>query len=79
MTRLNFENCGRITFCHTTLFCWQLALYRHLPTSVRQNSVKKGPQPLIAQKAFVPLDLNRPFHVLWPIPISRFVYELEAE
>ena len=27
-------------------FCWQLAFYRHLPTSGRQNTVKTAPQPL---------------------------------
>ena len=38
-----------------TYFCWQLAFHRHLPTSGRQNTVKKGPQPLFAQNVFVPL------------------------
>ena len=28
-------------------FCWQLAFFRHLPTSGRQNKVKTAPQPLI--------------------------------
>ena len=26
--------------------CWQLAFYRHLPTSGRQNTIKTAPQPL---------------------------------
>ena len=32
-------------------FCWQLAFYRHLPTSGRQNTVKTAPQPLIVNRA----------------------------
>ena len=38
-------------------FCLQLALYRHSPTSGRQNTVKKDPQPLLGQKEFVPLRI----------------------
>ena len=48
MARLNSENCR---ICE----CWQFALYWHLPTSGRQNTVKKGPQPLFVPKAFFPL------------------------
>ena len=36
-------------------FCWQLAFYRHLPTSGRQNTVKTAPQPLIVNSAFFTL------------------------
>ena len=39
-------------------FCWQLVFYRHLPTSGRQNTVKKGPQPHFIQKSFVPLCIT---------------------
>ena len=33
-------------------------LNRHLPTMGRQNKVKKGPQPLFAQNAMVPLCIT---------------------
>ena len=49
------KNCGLMILRLPPYFCWQIAFYRHLPTSGRQNTVKKGPQPLFTQKAFVPL------------------------
>ena len=60
-------------------FCWQLAFYRHLPTSGRQNTVKKAPQPLFAQKVFAPLCIYPAFHLLCTITISLFLFELQAE
>ena len=65
-------------FATPTYFCWQLAFHWHLPTSGRQNTVKKGPQPLFVPKAFFPY-VYRPFQLLWPITIFLFVFELEAE
>ena len=59
-------------------FCWQLAFYRHLPTSGRQNMVKTAPQQLIVNSAFVALYVGIILPI-GPIPISFFVFELEAE
>ena len=59
-------------------FCWQLAFYRHLPTSGRQNTVKTAPQPLFVNRAFVALYVSI-ISPVGPIPISLFVFELEAE
>ena len=59
-------------------FCWQLAFYRHLPTSGRQNTVKTTPQPLFVNKAFVALYVSIILPI-GPIPISLFLFELEAE
>ena len=59
-------------------FCWQLAFYRHLPTSGRQNTVKTAPQPLIVNSAFVALYVGIILPIV-PIPISLFVFDLEAE
>ena len=59
-------------------FCWQLAFYRHLPTSGRQNTVKTAPQPLIVNSAFVALYVGIILPI-GPIPISLFLFELEAE
>ena len=53
------QNYGLVAFSNTALFLLALAFYRHLPTSGRQNMVKKGPQPLFTQKAFVPLCITR--------------------
>ena len=41
LDNFNFENCGRILNATLPYFSWQLAFYRHLPTSGRQNKVKK--------------------------------------
>ena len=59
-------------------FCWQLAFYRHLPTLDRQNTVKTTPQPLFVNKAFVTQYVSI-ISPIGPIPISLFVFELEAE
>ena len=59
-------------------FCWQLAFHRHLPTSGRQNTVKTAPQPLIVNSAFVALYVGIILPI-GPIPISLFVFDLEAE
>ena len=59
-------------------FCWQLAFYWHLPTLGRQNTVKTAPQPLIVNSAFVALYVGIILPI-GPIPISLFVFELEAE
>ena len=59
-------------------FCWQLAFYRHLPTSGRQNTVKTAPQPLFVNRAFVALYVSI-ISPIGPIPISLFVFELEAK
>merc|ERR1712012_980954 len=61
-----------------TYFCWQLAFYRHLPTSGRQNTVKTDPQPLFVNRAFVALYVSI-ISLVEPIPILLFVFELEAE
>ena len=65
-------------FATPPYFCWQLAFYRHLPTSGRQNTVKTAPQPLFVDRAFVALYVNI-ISPVGPIPISLFVFELEAE
>ena len=59
-------------------FCWQLAFYRHLPTSGRQNTVKTALQPLFVNRAFVALYVSI-ISPVGPIPISLFVFELEAK
>ena len=59
-------------------FCGQLAFYRHLPTSGKQNTVKTAPQPLIVNSAFVALYVGIILPI-GPILISLFVFELEAE
>ena len=59
-------------------FCWQLAFHRHLPTSGRQNTVKTAPQPLIVNSAFFTLYVGIILPI-GPIPISLFVFDLEAE
>ena len=46
LDNFNFENCGRILNATLPYFSWQLAFYRHLPTSGRQNKVKKILPPL---------------------------------
>ena len=65
-------------FATPPYFCWQLAFYRHLPTSGRQNTVKTAPQPLIVNNAFVALYVGIILPI-GPIPISLFVFELEAK
>ena len=65
-------------FATPPYFCWQLAFYRHLPTSGRQNTVKTAPQPLIVNSAFVALYVGIILPI-GPIPISLFLFELEAE
>ena len=40
-------------------FCWQLAFYRHLPTSGRQNTVKTAPQPLFVNSESISVHLTR--------------------
>ena len=65
-------------FRYTAYFCWQLAFYRHLPTSGRQNTVKTAPQPLFVNSAFVALYVGIILPI-GPIPISLFLFELEAE
>ena len=57
-------------------FCWQLAFYRHLPTSGRQNTVKTAPQPLFVNRAFVALYVSI-ISPVGPIPISLFLFELD--
>ena len=52
--------------------------YRHFPTSGRQNTVKTASQPLIVNSAFVALYVGIILPI-GPIPISLFVFELEAE
>ena len=42
-------------FATPPYFCWQLAFYRHLSTSGRQNMVKTALQPLFVNRAFVAL------------------------
>ena len=59
-------------------FCWQLALYRHLPTSDRQNTVKTALQSLFVNRAFLALYVKI-ISPVGPILISLFVFELEAE
>ena len=57
------DNCSKVKiaawrfFATPPYFCLQLVFYRHLPNSGRKNTVKKAPQPLLAQIAFVPLSL----------------------
>ena len=54
-------------FATPPYFCWQLAFYRHLPTSGRQNTVKTAPQPLFVNRAFVALYVS----IISPVgPIS---------
>ena len=65
-------------FVTPTYFCWQLAFHRHLPTSGRQNTVKTAPQPLIVNSAFFALYVGIILPI-GPIPISLFVFDLEAE
>ena len=65
-------------FATPPYFCWQLAFYRHLPTSGRQNTVKTAPQPLIVNKAFFALYVGIILPI-GPTPISLFVFDLEAE
>ena len=65
-------------FVTPSYFCWQLAFYRHLPTSGRQNTVKTAPQPLFVDRAFVALYVTI-ISPLRSIPISVFIFELEAE
>ena len=65
-------------FATPPYFCWQLAFYRHLPTSGRQNKVKTAPQPLIVNSAFFTLYVGIILPI-GPIPISLFVFDLEAE
>ena len=55
-------------------FCWQLAFYRHLPTSGRQNTVKTAPQPLIVNKAFFALYVGIILPI-GPTPISLFLFD----
>ena len=67
-----------VFFATPTYFCWQLAFHWHLPTSGRQNTVKTAPQPLIVNSAFFTLYVG----IILPIgsiPISLFVFDLEAE
>ena len=52
--------------------------YRHVPTSGRQNTVKTAPQPQFVNKAFVALYVSIILPI-GPIPISLFVFQLEAE
>ena len=59
-------------------FCWQLAFHLHLPTLGRQNPVKTAPQPLFVNRAFVALYVSI-ISPVGPIPISPFLFELEAE
>ena len=63
-------------FRYTAYFCWQLAFYRHLPTSGRQNTVKTAPQPLFVNRAFVALYVSI-ISPVGPIPISLFLFELD--
>ena len=67
-----------LLFVTPSYFCWQLAFYRHLPASGRQNTVKTAPQPLFVNKAFVALYVGIILPI-GPIPISLFLFELEAE
>ena len=67
-----------VFFATPPYFCWQLAFDRHLPTSGRQNTVKTTPQPLIVNSAFVALYVGIILPI-GPIPISLFLFELEAE
>ena len=53
-------------------FCWQLAFYRHLPTSGRQNTVKTTPQPLFVNSAFVALYVG----IILPVGPSRYLSSL---
>ena len=78
LDNFNFENCGRILNATPPYFCWQLAFYRHLPTSGRQNTVKTTLQPRFVNSAFVALYVSIISPIV-PIPISLFVFELEAE
>ena len=65
-------------FATLPYFCWQLAFYRHLPISGRQNTLKTTPQPLFVNRAFVALYVSI-ISPVGPIPIYLFVFELEAE
>ena len=65
-------------FATPPYFCWQFAFYWHLPTSSRQNTVKMAPQPLFVNSAFVVLYVSIILPI-GPIPISLFVFEVEAE
>ena len=46
-------------------FCWPLVFYWHLPTSGRQNTVKKGPQPFSLKGHLFPY-VCQPFHLFGP-------------
>ena len=53
-------------FCHPTYWGNPHAFYRHLPTSGRQNTVKMGPQPLFAKKAFV-LEVGMRLRIIYVV------------
>ena len=67
---------------------WPLGFLQHLPifdgnshftpTSDRQNMVKTAPQLLLVNSAFVALYVGIILPI-GPIPISLFLFELEAE
>ena len=59
-------------------FCWQLVFNRHLPTSKPAKHGQNGPAAIFVNKAFVApyVTIISP---VGPIPISLFVFELEAE
>ena len=65
-------------FVTQPFFCWQLAFYRHFPTSGRQNTIKAAPQPLFVNRAYVALYITIILPV-GPIPISLFVFDIEAK
>ena len=78
LNSFNFDNCGRKVFHYTALYLLATRVYRHLPTSGRQNTVKTAPQPLFVDRAFVALYMSI-ISLVGLIPISLFVFELEAE
>ena len=62
---------------HPPYFCWQLAFYRHIPTSGRQNTVKTAPQLLFVNRVFVALYVTIILPV-GPIPISLYLSSLST-
>ena len=71
------QNCGLEAFCNTFLF---LLATRVLPAPNfgQANTAKTAPQTLFVNRVFVS-QYVRIISPVGPIPISLFVFELEAE
>ena len=78
MARLNSEKCGRICDSNTALFLLATHISPASPNFGQAKHGQNGPAATDCQQSFVALYVEIILPI-GPIPISLFVFDLEAE